>query len=109
LRLTGGLGAAVSTNDVGSALDNTDRVMLLTMPNGRLQGTTSWMKGQYSAGWPAYSSFVPFGRTTGTTTTYTTSSDTVTGLPRKLVLFGQSGTSAKSYTIARIRLDYMVR
>jgi hypothetical protein len=109
LRYAPGLAAAVTAHDVASALDSTDRVMMLSYPIGRSNGNATFYKGTYSSGWPAYSALIPYGRTTSATQDFSTTNDTITSLPRQLVIGGQCGTSAKSYTVARVRIDYQRR
>jgi hypothetical protein len=98
-----------------SALDNTDRVIMLQLPIGIFQSEFALYQGSNSVIWPALSSLIPRARgaTAGLALSMTgTVQDIVTGLPAKLVVYGQRASNTATpptYTIARIRLDYKVQ
>lgn len=96
-----------------SLLDNSDRVLMWTLPVGRFNGLSTLHSGAYSSGFPAVTSMVPRGRggVQSSIQQFTSSQDFITGLPIKLSLFAHRFTSTTllSCTIARIRIDYKVQ
>lgn len=103
-------GSSLVSTTATSPLDNTDRVMVISIPNGRWNATSSSFVAAYSSGWPALSSLIPKLRIIPASQTAATANDGVTGLPAKFVFTGLRAGSATalSCTFARWRVDYKI-
>ncbi len=101
-------GTTITFTANSSNLDNTDRVIVVDIPSGRLIGQAGVYSGAYSSGFPALSAMQPRSRVPGGNSSFTLSQDVVASLPMKFVLFAQRNGSATalSVTIARIKIEY---
>lgn len=103
-------GASTTSTTVGTPLNNTDRVMVMAFQNGMWQSGAVLYTAAYSSGWPSQPALRPCLRAVSTTGTLNVgTNDIVTGLPMQFVITGfRSGASSRTYTIARMKIEYKV-
>lgn len=105
IQYAGALGSSTVTSF--NSNNNTDRVVVVQFSTGPIGGVTVF-SGSYSSGWPAVTSIRPCVFETTANTALSAAQDVVTGLPMKLLIFGECTSGTPSYTYARIRVDYRV-
>lgn len=104
-------GSTLLPSSTNTTLASSNRVLMLEIEMGIVNGVYSAWKGTYSAGWPAESALLPLVKSPGANITWNDSQDVITGLPVNLCLtaWRNGSVTALSATIARIRVDYAIR